>query len=82
MIKSFCNIWKNTFNFNGKTKRKDFWLALVLQIISMYIHCWTNSIKRTRYEKFIFQTVYKNFYCRHRFIYILGIFKLNNSWYT
>lgn len=29
MIKAFGNYWKNYFNFKGRTRRKDFWLAIL-----------------------------------------------------
>lgn len=37
MIKSWLDLWKNIFNYKGKTKRKQFWLATITNVIAMYI---------------------------------------------
>ena len=33
----FITLWKNTFNFKGKTGRKEFWLSCVIEIVFMYL---------------------------------------------
>jgi len=37
MITAWLNLWKNTFNYCGKTTRKEYWLGLVANVIVMYI---------------------------------------------
>lgn len=37
MIKSWLDLWKNIFNYKGKTKRKQFWLATIANVIAMYV---------------------------------------------
>lgn len=37
MIKSWLDLWKNIFNYKGKTKRKHFWLAIITNVFAMYI---------------------------------------------
>ena len=37
MIKSWFDLWKNIFNYKGKTKRKQFWLATIANVIAMYV---------------------------------------------
>ena len=37
MIKAWLNLWKKTFNYCGKTTRKEYWLGLVANVIAMYI---------------------------------------------
>lgn len=33
MIQSYISMWKNFGNFSGRTRRRDFWLALVMNMI-------------------------------------------------
>lgn len=33
MFKAYGDYWKNYFNFSGRTRRKDFWLATLMNII-------------------------------------------------
>ena len=37
MWSSFVSLWKNIFNYSGKTGRKDFWLGSIMDIIFMYV---------------------------------------------
>ena len=37
MFKAWINLWKNTFNFTGVTTRKEYWSAIIMNIIAMYI---------------------------------------------
>ena len=37
MIKSWFDLWKNIFNYKGKTNRKQFWLATIANVIAMYV---------------------------------------------
>ena len=36
MWKAFVSLWKNIFNYKGKSGRKEFWLGIVMNIIMMY----------------------------------------------
>ena len=36
MIKSWLDMWKNIFNYKGTVSRRDYWLALVANVIFMY----------------------------------------------
>lgn len=33
MFKAYGDYWKNYFNFSGRTRRKDFWLAVLMNVI-------------------------------------------------
>lgn len=37
MFKAWINMWKNTFNYTGTVTRKDYWLALIMNVIAMYV---------------------------------------------
>lgn len=37
MWKAYILLWKNIFNYTGKTNRKDYWLGLLGNLIGMYI---------------------------------------------
>ena len=37
MIKAWVNMWKNTFNYTGTVTRKEYWLALIMNLIAMYV---------------------------------------------
>ena len=37
MFKSWISMWKNAFNYTGTATRKDYWLALIMNVIVMYI---------------------------------------------
>ena len=36
MWKAFVSLWKNIFNYKGKSGRKEFWLGIVMNVIMMY----------------------------------------------
>lgn len=36
MIKCWINMWKNIFNYLGTATRRDFWLAICMNVIAMY----------------------------------------------
>lgn len=37
MIKAYVNFWKNYANFNGRSRRADYWWAMLCQMIIMMI---------------------------------------------
>ena len=37
MLKAWINLWKNIFCYTGVTSRKEYWLALVFNIIAAYV---------------------------------------------
>ncbi len=37
MINAWFELWKNTFNYKGKMTRKSYWLALITNLIAMYV---------------------------------------------
>lgn len=37
MIQSYISMWKNFGNFKGRARRKDYWLACVMNIIIMIV---------------------------------------------
>ncbi len=37
MVKAWIDMWKNTFNYTGTVTRKGYWLALIMNVIVMYI---------------------------------------------
>jgi len=37
MFKAWKEMWKNTFNFTGTVTRKGYWLALIMNVIVMYV---------------------------------------------
>lgn len=37
MFKAWLNMWRNTFNYTGRVSQKDYWFAIILNILTMYI---------------------------------------------
>ena len=37
MFKAWKDMWKNTFNYTGTVTCKDYWLALIMNVIVMYV---------------------------------------------
>jgi len=37
MIKAYTNLWRNAFNFSGRTSRREFWLAFAANMIAAFI---------------------------------------------
>ena len=37
MLKAWLSMWKKTFCFTGKATRKEYWLALIMNVIAMYV---------------------------------------------
>lgn len=37
MFKAWKDMWKNTFNYTGTVIRKEYWLALIMNVIVMYV---------------------------------------------
>ena len=37
MFKAWINMWKNTFNYTATVTLKNYWLALIMNVISMYV---------------------------------------------
>ena len=37
MWRAFISLWKNIFNYTGKSSRKEFWLGSIAEIIFMYL---------------------------------------------
>jgi len=33
MIEAYINMWKNTFDFSGRSRRRDYWLAVLANLI-------------------------------------------------
>lgn len=37
MLKAWLNTWKNIFNYRGTVTRKEYWLACVMNVLTMYV---------------------------------------------
>jgi len=37
MFGAWIDMWKNTFNFKGTAMRSEFWLAIIMNVISMFV---------------------------------------------
>lgn len=37
MFKAWRDMWKNIFNYTGTVTRKNYWLALIMNVIAMYV---------------------------------------------
>ena len=37
MWNAFLLLWKNIFNYTGKSSRKEFWLGAIMNVIAMYV---------------------------------------------
>lgn len=52
MIKSWLLLWKNTFNYKGKTSIKTYWLSLITNVIAMYIFVIPYALTFALIEKY------------------------------
>ena len=37
MLKAWLNMWRNIFNYKGSASRKEYWLAIIMNVIAMYV---------------------------------------------